>query len=470
MGDVKTWKFSDPKLPKLANVDIVKKAVLQVTDIKNNNNKYYAIELHKGSGPQGFRVFTHYGRTDDLDTNPEAGQKECRYAASLAAAQAIYDGIYRQKTSSRKGYKELALASSKIGSQLARGTSSGKIDAKTLALDTTKKAKPKAKAKPVTIDTPVQDLVTYLYDEATTALTTTVNAKITAQGIETPLGVLTIGQIEKGEVILDELYAMFKQKKKNKDAMIAKSGEFYTAIPHRIGRSRKAMEAAVIDTMPEFQQKQDTLQLMRDMLKVNGDGGNVLFDNEVQSRYDALGCELGYLDVKAADYKKIESHVIKSQVTHKKIKVKRIFTVKRKTEWKDFASKVGNDKLLFHGSNVKNWVGILSRGILLPKIVVSLGVDRTDEGWLGNGIYFGDASCTAANYTVPGKQKTRFITVARVALGKMKDYREITYGLKGPPKGFHSCHGVRGTEFDDDEFVIYTTEQQRLEYLIEFTM
>jgi predicted DNA-binding WGR domain protein len=470
MGDVKTWKFADPKLPKLTNVEIVKKAVLQVTDIKNNNNKYYAIELHKGSGPQGFRVFTHYGRTDDLDTNPEAGQKECRYAASLAAAQAIYDGIYRQKTSSRKGYKELALASTKIGSQLARGTSSGKIDAKTLALDKTKKDKPKAKAKPVTIDKPIQDLVTYLYDEATTALTTTVNAKITAEGIETPLGVLTIGQIEKGEAILDELYAMFKQKKKNKDAMIEKSGEFYTAIPHRIGRSRKAMEEAVIDTMPEFQQKQDTLQLMRDMLKVNGDGGNVLFDNEVQGRYDALGAELGYLDAKSADYNKIESHVIKSQVTHKRIKVKRIFTVKRKTEWKDFTSKLGNDKLLFHGSNVKNWVGILSRGILLPKIVVSLGGDRTDEGWLGNGIYFGDASCTAANYTAPGKQKTRFMTVARVALGKMKDFHKITYGLKGPPKGFHSCHGVRGTEFDDDEFVIYTTQQQRLEYLVEFTM
>ena len=44
------------------------------------------------------------------------------------------------------------------------------------------------------------------------------------------------------------------------------------------------------------------------------------------------------------------------------------------------------ERLLFHGSNIKNWVGILTRGILLPKIVVSLGVDRTDEGWLGSGI------------------------------------------------------------------------------------
>jgi hypothetical protein len=66
------------------------------------------------------------------------------------------------------------------------------------------------------------------------------------------------------------------------------------------------------------------------------------------------------------------------------------------------------------------------------------------------------------------------MTVARVALGNMKDFTEITYGLTSPPKGFDSCHGVRCTddidsEFDDDEFVIYTTAQQRLEYLVEMT-
>ena len=471
MPDVKTWKFDDPKLPKLTSIKIVKKAVLQKTDIKANNNKYYAIELHSGKGKPGFRVFTHYGRTDDLDSNPDAGQKECRYFPTLAAAQAGYDSIYRQKTSARKGYKELALASSKIGSHAARGTSSGKVDAKTLKLADPKREVRKPKAKKVTIEKPVQDLVKYLYSEATTALTSTVNAKITAQGIETPLGILTIGQIEKGEEILDELYSVFKSKKKTKKSdLVRMSGEFYTHIPHKLGRSRKSVDAAVIDTLAEFQQKQETLQLMKDMLKVNGEaGGAVLYDGEVQSQYEALGCELVAMEPKSAAFKKIETHVVASQITHKRIKVKRIFSVKRHDEWKAFA-KVGNEKLLFHGSNIKNWVGILSRGILLPKIVVSLGVDRTDEGWLGSGIYFGDASCTAGNYTVPGKQKTRFMAVTRVALGKVKQYKEITYGLKSPPKGFNSCHGVRGTEFDDDEFVIYTQHQQRIEYLIEFTM
>lgn len=46
----------------------------------------------------------------------------------------------------------------------------------------------------------MQELVKYLFDEATEALSNSLGpAKITAKGIETPLGVVTTPQIEKGE-------------------------------------------------------------------------------------------------------------------------------------------------------------------------------------------------------------------------------------------------------------------------------
>src|SRR5687768_17876468 len=138
MVSVKAWKngeAGEPAFP--ADFEVVRKAVLQITEIRTNRNKYYALELHKTDKPAGgdkpaCRLFTHYGRTDDLETNPDSGQKECRYFGSLAEAQAAYDAIYRQKTGSAKGYKEVSLAASKIGSMKARGTGSGVIDAKTL--------------------------------------------------------------------------------------------------------------------------------------------------------------------------------------------------------------------------------------------------------------------------------------------------------------------------------------------------
>lgn len=480
MLSVKAWKFDDPSQPKFpSDFEIVKKAVLQVTDIKTNHNKYYAVELHKAAhmGKETFRVFTHYGRTDDLESNPNAGQKECRYASTVLEADAIYQSIYREKTSPRKGYKEVHLASTNIGSHKARGTSSGEVDDKTLEKI---KAKEGNGAAPVvkqsSLHEGVQRLVRYIYDEATTALTNTVQAKITANGIETPLGILTVGQIEKGEKILAEMYSIFQNKKgkKRDDELERLSGDFYTAVPHRIGRTRQAIAAAIINTLEAFDQKQQTLQLMKDMLQVNGEGGNVLFNARIDQEYEALKCQVGWLDHDGAEYQKMAEYLLKSQVKTKGLKVKNIFTLRRGGEWDEFTNLIDNQRHLFHGSRIANWVGILSRGILLPKIVVSMGVHRTDPGWLGHGIYFGDAACTSSFYTTPGRHKTSFMAIARVALGKMKDYTRITYGLSAPPAGYDSCHGVRRTskiasEFDDDEYVIYTTKQQRLEYLVEFT-
>src|SRR3954454_405631 len=135
MAKVKSWsngEVGEPPFPE--DFEVLKKAVLQVTDIKTNRNKYYALELHQAGtdGEARYRVFTHYGRTDDLETNPDAGQKECRYFEAKWESEACYDSIYRQKTGASKGYKEVALASSKIGSPRARGTGAGEIDARTL--------------------------------------------------------------------------------------------------------------------------------------------------------------------------------------------------------------------------------------------------------------------------------------------------------------------------------------------------
>ncbi len=480
MPAVKAWKFGQAGAPCFPDdFEIVKKAVLQVTDIKSNHNKYYAIELHRAevSGKVLYRVFTHYGRTDDLETNPDAGQKECRFFDTPGEAEANYQSIYREKTSPKKGYKEIALASSKIGSQKARGTSTGEVDEKTLqrAQAAGGDGAVVAAVKTSQLHAGIQRLVRYIYDEATSALTSTVAAKITANGIETPLGILTVGQIEKGEKILSDMYDLFQAGPKNLRANLERlSGDFYTAIPHRIGRTRNAVSTAVIDNLAAFEQKQNTLQLMKDMLQVNGEGGSVLFDAKVDQEYEALRCELGYVEDGSSEFKEMADYVVRSQVKSKNVKVQKIYRLKRETEWSEFANTIDNQRLLFHGSRIQNWVGILSRGILLPKIVVSMGVNRTDAGWLGHGIYFGDAACTSAFYTTPGRHKTRLMAIARVALGKMKDYNKITYGLNAPPAGYHSCHGVRNqagkpSEFADDEYVIYDGKQHRLEYLVELT-
>lgn len=70
-------------------------------------------------------------------------------------------------------------------------------------------------------------------------------------------------------------------------------------------------------------------------------------------------------------------------------------------------------------------VGILSRGLLEPKRILAAGGSLTNFGWLGAGIYFGDASCTTAKYAAAGSQGSRFMLVASVALGTVKKYFKV---------------------------------------------
>ena len=100
-----------------------------------------------------------------------------------------------------------------------------------------------------------------------------------------------------------------------------------------------------------------------------------------------------------------------------------MYSVQRPVEESQFNHSLGNKKLLFHSSQLQNFVGILSRGLLLPKIVVDdFGGSRSDPGMLGSGIYFADSASLSAKFSGPGKKRhgTRLMLVNEVALGNVK--------------------------------------------------
>lgn len=74
------------------------------------------------------------------------------------------------------------------------------------------------------------------------------------------------------------------------------------------------------------------------------------------------------------------------------VKIHRIFSVRRALDssiyFREDVAYQNNVRLLFHGSAASNFSGILSRGLLLPRIVAAQGGKRTDFGMLGAGLYF----------------------------------------------------------------------------------
>lgn len=68
-----------------------------------------------------------------------------------------------------------------------------------------------------------------------------------------------------------------------------------------------------------------------------------------------------------------------------RVALRRIFALHRPAEAAAFESELANRRLLFHGSRRANWLGILSRGLMLPRSVLRRAGTRTDAGMLGAG-------------------------------------------------------------------------------------
>lgn len=449
-GGESAGEQSDGSFPD--DYEILRRDILQLTMFESNANKFYSLELH--ATPRGeYRIFSHYGRTG------QQGTTLSRSFPSEATASAAYDKLKAQKEG--KGYKKVELLSSNIGSAKARKQFSPAQESEEDDMSSQM------------LTPAVAQLVSSIYHEADAALQSAVSGKITAHGIETPLGVLTMSQVIEGEDILNQI-GVCLQDAGGRDELKRLCGAFFTVIPHKIGVS--AISDALIDTEKKFETWQESIQLMKDMLNVRNSFPSASL-TKLDMRYSALNCSVTQLPAGSSEYMEVERHVKGSQVPEKNLDINiiGIFKLSRPVEEAQFDHVVGNEQLLFHGSRYSNFVGLLSRGLLMPKVIVGRGGTRTDAGNLGNGIYFGSASTTAAQYTQPSANNDRLLLVNRVALGKVKDYTERTVGLSAPPSGFDSVHGLasspfRSSFFEDDEYVVFRPEQQKMQYLVRFTL
>jgi poly [ADP-ribose] polymerase len=326
--------------------------------------------------------------------------------------------------------------------------------------------------------------------------------------------VLSPAQLDKGENVLDRIEVELRSGSAAVSKLQALSSEFYTKIPHKMPSSAAAVKSMTIDDDHKVKEKRDLLQLMRDMLGVTtaaAAGGAPAAAAAatdaaskaaaaVQSQYAALGCDIEALDTDGDEFNAVLEYLRRhrTKADHKNFtasatdvvesaigkagkapksdwfakNVYRVYKLRREVEHADYSGpKVGNEHHLFHASRISNWVGILSRGLLLPAAVTKLGIRRTDFGWLGAGIYFGAEWDTSEQYCTPGAHGTGCMLVARVALGKIQDNTQQDGSITAPKAGFNSIHGdptKKDTQFDDHEYCVYEQNQHLMSYLVQF--
>ncbi len=89
-------------------------------------------------------------------------------------------------------------------------------------------------------------------------------------------------------------------------------------------------------------------------------------------------CKIDEVKKGTGDYIRIENQIQSTCIKGEPIIVDNIFAVSRPAEKAAFKSEIMDQRLLFHGSRISNYVGLLSRGVLMPKVVVAMGGKRRD--------------------------------------------------------------------------------------------
>ncbi|XP_076603579.1 protein mono-ADP-ribosyltransferase PARP4 [Chaetodon auriga] len=270
---------------------------------------------------------------------------------------------------------------------------------------------------------------------------------------------LSINDVSRAEGLL--LQAQRKLKEKKDAEVVPLLLEVYTLLPHR--------EFNLTPSARVISQKLDLCQLIRDILNVS----EMTLRSPVPScvgKYRALRCSIDTVPPSSSEFQ-----VVTALLQDSKVQVQQVLRVNRVVELQNFKSDLGNIKTLLHSSSPSNYVGILSRGLLLPRVAVEHhGIERTDFGHLGSGIYFSDAVGTSLKYSRPSvTDGSRLLLVCDVALGQCRDVLKRDPTLSRAPKGHHSIHGVRHTsytssEFEDDEYVVYSPDQVKLKYVVQF--
>lgn len=156
------------------------------------------------------------------------------------------------------------------------------------------------------------------------------------------------------------------------------------------------------------------MELAYNMMKSVGD------HNDVDHYYAQLKAEIDVVDQNCEEFQLIQEYIKNTHAkTHSsyELEIVHIHKVRRHGEelrYKPFR-KLHNRKLLWHGSRLTNFAGIISQGLrIAPKEAPVTGY------MFGKGVYFADMVSKSANYCCTNPSSpTGLLLLCEVALGNV---------------------------------------------------
>ena len=209
------------------------------------------------------------------------------------------------------------------------------------------------------------------------------------------------------------------------------------------------------------------------------------------SQYDSLKANLSLVNHKTKEYKIVQKYFDETK-SSRFTKLLDVWGVDRQGEsdrHKKF-DKIGNRRLLWHGTNI---------AVVAPILTSGLRIMPHGGGRVGSGVYLASMNQKSAGYTSIYGAKYVCMFLCEGALGKchlVTSDGSHASSLKKAPKGFDSVHAVGrftpkswsemkidgksvevpnnkkghssgvSSSFYDDEFLVYDEAQLRLRYVV----
>ena len=449
---------------------------LNKSDLNKNNNKYYIIQLLEHDTNNSLILFTRWGRVGFLrkfDVKP----------VNEITGPKLFMKKYNDKTINHN-YKEIYID----------------YEAEVKKDEKNKKTSKKKKFKNM-LSEDVMDLIRLIYNKQM------INDSLHEIGYDSkkmPLGKLSPATLTNGLNVLKEIESELKKPNPKRENLMKLSSDFYTQIPHDFGF--KKMSNFIIDSIEKVKEKIDMISSLSEMkitIKIleNVDSENEEYENQEEKQindyYKQLNCDIRSISKDEPIYSTLNKYLTATidkkesdnlyYYRENRLSLLKAYELNRHGEKKKFKD-FGNKKLLWHGSRMTNFVGILSQGLRIAP------PEAPSSGYLyGKGVYFADMSLKSSHYCYP-VNNIALILLGEVSLGKEDERTDTDYQLPRTLKtSSNSIHALsrlepsEGETIDGDvfvpngdvkiskknsycsdhaEYIVYNPDQIKLRYLL----
>jgi poly [ADP-ribose] polymerase len=301
-----------------------------------------------------------------------------------------------------------------------------------------------------TLEAPVQNLMKLIFNQSYFDATM---SDLNYDANKLPLGKLSKGTIARGFQALKDLSVLLDATDADSRAEVERlSNLFYSVIPHAFGRNRPP----VIRDNDSLKKEIELLESLSDMKEAAAMLKSTLKEDsgihQLDRQFNGLNMnEMSPIDRTTNEFTELEAYLNNSKgaTHHMSYTIEDIFRIERQGELDRFEkseySKIAsNRRLLWHGSRVTNFGGILGQGLRIapPEAPVS--------GYMfGKGIYLADMSSKSANYCCSySSGGTALLLLCEAELGDpMHELTNSSYtaGEDAKAKGLHSTWGKGST-------------------------